>query len=274
MNSTTFDSYFSNISNYHSHSAKFSFNPHQPAELNHDLTKQYYKLSTASSISSGSSSLSLGSRNDGNEDYNGYEYDNDNDNDNNDHNNDHNDDNDNNELLIDSDAELALLPQNLWNDAINEFEFQTKPGANCADCGISPVTPMAPMAPIAPTTQQYYGKNDTSAQTHKHQQQLTEDNLFRLNRKYSTESNHSSASAPQPQPQPPTTNADLYKTELCTTFVNTGVCPYGTKCQFAHGEHELKSIDRGSKWRSKPCANWKKTGTCRYGNRCCFKHGP
>lgn len=68
-------------------------------------------------------------------------------------------------------------------------------------------------------------------------------------------------------------NTELYKTELCSTFQKTGNCPYGSKCQFAHGQLELKHVDRGSKWRSKPCANWSKTGTCRYGNRCCFRHG-
>jgi hypothetical protein len=68
-------------------------------------------------------------------------------------------------------------------------------------------------------------------------------------------------------------NTELYKTELCSTFQRTGNCPYGTKCQFAHGHHELKHVDRGSKWRSKACANWTKTGTCRYGSRCCFRHG-
>lgn len=68
-------------------------------------------------------------------------------------------------------------------------------------------------------------------------------------------------------------NTQLYKTELCASFMKTGVCPYGSKCQFAHGENELKHVDRPPKWRSKPCANWSKYGSCRYGNRCCFKHG-
>lgn len=67
-------------------------------------------------------------------------------------------------------------------------------------------------------------------------------------------------------------NTQLYKTELCALFVKLGVCPYGNKCQFAHGENELKDIARPPKWRSKPCANWTKFGSCRYGNRCCFQH--
>lgn len=69
-----------------------------------------------------------------------------------------------------------------------------------------------------------------------------------------------------------TTNTQLYKTELCASYMKMGVCPYGGKCQFAHGNDELKQVSRPPKWRSKPCVNWAKYGACRYGNRCCFKH--
>ncbi|EGV63733.1 hypothetical protein CANTEDRAFT_113770 [Yamadazyma tenuis ATCC 10573] len=68
-------------------------------------------------------------------------------------------------------------------------------------------------------------------------------------------------------------NTQLYKTELCGSFMKNSYCPYGNKCQFAHGECELKRVERPSNWRSKPCANWSRFGSCRYGNRCCFKHG-
>lgn len=68
-------------------------------------------------------------------------------------------------------------------------------------------------------------------------------------------------------------NTQLYKTELCMSFMKTNVCPYGNKCQFAHGEAELKRVERPLNWRSKPCANWTRYGLCRYGKRCCFKHG-
>ncbi|CAK9439731.1 uncharacterized protein LODBEIA_P38310 [Lodderomyces beijingensis] len=71
----------------------------------------------------------------------------------------------------------------------------------------------------------------------------------------------------------PAVNTQLYKTELCGPFMKTGTCTYGSKCQFAHGEEELKHVERPPKWRSKPCSNWTKYGSCRYGNRCCFKHG-
>lgn len=65
----------------------------------------------------------------------------------------------------------------------------------------------------------------------------------------------------------------LYKTEMCVQFQRNGYCPYGSKCQFAHGEQELKRIKRCDNWKTKPCINWMRTGTCRYGKRCCFKHG-
>lgn len=68
-------------------------------------------------------------------------------------------------------------------------------------------------------------------------------------------------------------NTQLYKTELCVLFMKMGLCPYGNKCQFAHGEHDLKRVERPANWRSKPCVNWAKFGSCRYGKRCCFKHG-
>ncbi|KAG6889356.1 hypothetical protein C0995_001421 [Termitomyces sp. Mi166 len=57
----------------------------------------------------------------------------------------------------------------------------------------------------------------------------------------------------------------LYKTELCRSWEEKGTCRYGTKCQFAHGEDELRKVARHPKtfWVS---------GTCPYGKRCCFIH--
>ena len=34
---------------------------------------------------------------------------------------------------------------------------------------------------------------------------------------------------------------ERYKTVLCTTWINTGSCPYGLKCRFAHGKEELRN---------------------------------
>ena len=39
----------------------------------------------------------------------------------------------------------------------------------------------------------------------------------------------------------------LYKTELCRSWEEKGTCRYGTKCQFAHGEDELRNVPRHPK---------------------------
>jgi hypothetical protein len=41
----------------------------------------------------------------------------------------------------------------------------------------------------------------------------------------------------------------LYKTELCRSWEEKGTCRYGPKCQFAHGEEELKRVQRHPKVR-------------------------
>ncbi|KAJ3308899.1 hypothetical protein HDV04_000708 [Boothiomyces sp. JEL0838] len=64
----------------------------------------------------------------------------------------------------------------------------------------------------------------------------------------------------------------LYKTELCRSREETGVCPYGPKCQFAHSEAELRVLDRHPKYKSEQCKTFWEKGTCPYGKRCCFIH--
>jgi hypothetical protein len=39
----------------------------------------------------------------------------------------------------------------------------------------------------------------------------------------------------------------LYKTELCRSWEEKGTCRYGAKCQFAHGEDELRKVTRHPK---------------------------
>ena len=64
----------------------------------------------------------------------------------------------------------------------------------------------------------------------------------------------------------------LYKTELCSNFLKTGVCRYGDKCQFAHGESELRFVAKNSKYKTKKCIQYSSTGVCKYGARCLFVH--
>lgn len=53
-----------------------------------------------------------------------------------------------------------------------------------------------------------------------------------------------------PGQQGPSANnrkTSLYKTELCRSWEEKGTCRYGPKCQFAHGEEELKRVQRHPK---------------------------
>uniref|UniRef100_K3W6M5 C3H1-type domain-containing protein n=1 Tax=Globisporangium ultimum (strain ATCC 200006 / CBS 805.95 / DAOM BR144) TaxID=431595 RepID=K3W6M5_GLOUD len=72
---------------------------------------------------------------------------------------------------------------------------------------------------------------------------------------------------------PQTARNNLYKTELCKHFMETGACRYASKCQFAHGEHELRGVLRHPKYKTTRCKAFVSTGKCMYGNRCRFIHG-
>jgi len=67
-------------------------------------------------------------------------------------------------------------------------------------------------------------------------------------------------------------NQNRYKTELCKSFNETGVCRYGAKCQFAHGKEEVRPILRHPKYKTEICKTFHTTGTCPYGIRCRFIH--
>ncbi|KAF7306622.1 hypothetical protein MIND_00453600 [Mycena indigotica] len=64
----------------------------------------------------------------------------------------------------------------------------------------------------------------------------------------------------------------LYKTELCRSWEEKGSCRYGGKCQFAHGEEELRTVARHPKYKTEICRTFWVSGSCPYGKRCCFIH--
>lgn len=68
------------------------------------------------------------------------------------------------------------------------------------------------------------------------------------------------------------TKQNLYKTELCRNWKETGVCRYGSKCQFAHGDDELRGVLRHPKYKTEICRQYHTTGACSYGKRCRFVH--
>uniref|UniRef100_A0A3P9GZY1 mRNA decay activator protein ZFP36 n=1 Tax=Oryzias latipes TaxID=8090 RepID=A0A3P9GZY1_ORYLA len=70
----------------------------------------------------------------------------------------------------------------------------------------------------------------------------------------------------------PMLSPNRYKTELCRGFQETGSCKYGSKCQFAHGEAELRGLYRHPKYKTEPCRTFYNFGYCPYGPRCHFIH--
>ncbi|KAM8854445.1 mRNA decay activator protein ZFP36 [Synchiropus picturatus] len=70
----------------------------------------------------------------------------------------------------------------------------------------------------------------------------------------------------------PMLSSNRYKTELCRGFQETGSCKYGSKCQFAHGEAELRGLYRHPKYKTEHCRTFYNFGYCPYGSRCHFIH--
>lgn len=70
----------------------------------------------------------------------------------------------------------------------------------------------------------------------------------------------------------PMASPNRYKTELCRGYQETGSCKYGSKCQFAHGEAELRGLYRHPKYKTEPCRTFYNFGYCPYGSRCHFIH--
>ncbi|KAG1075441.1 hypothetical protein G6F42_025615 [Rhizopus arrhizus] len=104
----------------------------------------------------------------------------------------------------------------------------------------------------------------------------------------------SSPSTPQQAQQQ---NSPLYKTRLCERFETEGSCPYGPKCNFAHGVVELRgritanpsnqqqyqqdksddciNVDSNGNqlFKTKLCEKFMKDKFCQYGPKCHFAHG-
>ena len=81
-----------------------------------------------------------------------------------------------------------------------------------------------------------------------------------------------SALPTESEPEEENTTQNLYKTEYCRSFEETGSCRYGMKCQFAHGSAELRPVTRHPKYKTEVCKTFHSIGTCPYGKRCRFIH--
>uniref|UniRef100_A0A0R3RZG7 C3H1-type domain-containing protein n=1 Tax=Elaeophora elaphi TaxID=1147741 RepID=A0A0R3RZG7_9BILA len=64
-----------------------------------------------------------------------------------------------------------------------------------------------------------------------------------------------------------------YKTSLCSAFRDSGQCPYGFQCRFAHGIAELRPAPGPHpKYKTQLCNKFALYGLCPYGGRCQFIH--
>ncbi|KAG6412963.1 hypothetical protein SASPL_125658 [Salvia splendens] len=67
-------------------------------------------------------------------------------------------------------------------------------------------------------------------------------------------------------------NQGMLKTELCNKWQQTGACPYGDDCQFAHGIAELRPVIRHPRYKTEVCRMILHGVPCPYGHRCHFRH--
>ncbi|CAD5222659.1 unnamed protein product [Bursaphelenchus okinawaensis] len=74
------------------------------------------------------------------------------------------------------------------------------------------------------------------------------------------------------QNNPSAKNPKLYKTELCRSWMESGRCNYGERCQYAHGDTEKRPIPRHPKYKTEACQSYHQSGYCPYGPRCHFIH--
>ena len=55
-------------------------------------------------------------------------------------------------------------------------------------------------------------------------------------------------------------NTQRYKSEICQRYLENGSCKYGEKCQFAHGEQELRYVYKHPKYKTLPCKTFHQSG--------------
>ncbi|KAF8641183.1 hypothetical protein AX17_000818 [Amanita inopinata Kibby_2008] len=136
--------------------------------------------------------------------------------------------------------------------------------------------------PLYPNPNQFYGAQDAYSRSDVTAAQLMAARLQQFGGAYGTaqpslgvDSGIQAVSGSVPhQPGPSANNRKLglYKTELCRSWEEKGTCRYGAKCQFAHGEEELRKVSRHPKYKTEICRTFWVSGSCPYGKRCCFIH--
>ena len=100
------------------------------------------------------------------------------------------------------------------------------------------------------------------------------DDVVSTNSSDNNEANPTILNSALQQKKKVTIDETKYKTEVCKNWSETGQCPYGKRCKFAHGKQDLnekKPTDR-SYYKSKKCNSFNNQNICMYGVRCLFSH--
>lgn len=152
-------------------------------------------------------------------------------------------------------ATLALLNNNLQTFGPAMFQ---------------PGMPPPPTMPLYPN--QFYGAPDVAAMARLQAQYTGPYNVAAPNLGMDGNVSSPTSSSSQHGPSANNRKLGLYKTELCRSWEEKGTCRYGAKCQFAHGEDELRKVSRHPKYKTEICRTFWVSGSCPYGKRCCFIH--
>ncbi|KAL5535229.1 hypothetical protein ACEPAF_3323 [Sanghuangporus sanghuang] len=178
-------------------------------------------------------------------------------------------------------ASLRDAAQLLLSAGVHNVQGMQFPPTPALTPGMYP--PMAMTPPVypnhffpgaGPQTQEVYGQQDMiNAMARAIPPQFTGQSGIQTTPQNAQQTFSGSPSPPNPAgPSANNRKLGLYKTELCRSWEEKGSCRYGPKCQFAHGEEEIRKVARHPKYKTEICRTFWVSGSCPYGKRCCFIH--
>ncbi|KAI9031009.1 hypothetical protein CLU79DRAFT_831539 [Phycomyces nitens] len=119
----------------------------------------------------------------------------------------------------------------------------------------------------SPLAQKDHGELDTSKPLQRNNPKRTPKKITVGPLKQSTNNPTSPSSIANQEKQ-----SILYKTEVCRNWSEIGHCRYGKRCQYAHGNKEIRNTPRHNRYKTQPCRAYHEEGACPYGTRCTYIH--
>ncbi|KAL3308866.1 mRNA decay activator protein zfp36 [Cichlidogyrus casuarinus] len=97
---------------------------------------------------------------------------------------------------------------------------------------------------------------------------VTSTPMMRNEPRYKAQLNQSSSVTPNRTPEV----RKRYKTELCRLGTSMQSCPFGRRCNYAHGIEELRLGDKHPLFKTVMCEAYHVAGLCPFGTNCVFIH--